>query len=342
MIVSRIAKRGRVMGSTTSKKEFFSFVGSVLALTLSLASLAHAEEPAPLEVGQTQEVKKEEKPTVEAVPQAQETQVLPPEESTFWTREMEEERELKIRAGATQYFGAKEDSESSTRLMLAGSKKFNETHSAQIIQYLNKYYVVNEGDNEVQFEDTILRHVYNPELAAYGVSAKWRTEVTAPASESSRKNEVLTKPQGALLLQKSFFEERLTLLLIPNFRYFINRYTTTPSPNGGKPLKEMSYGVFQRTDLKITEKWDATAYLGWLEVQYEDSGYKYEDGSGNDRELPKHEYFIDLSLSYKITEKFSFGLGYLIEKAAETPAGVEVVAFDYEVSNYYLSLSGAF
>lgn len=315
------------MESASRNRITKSFAGCLLVTTLIFSNNLWAQESSPVPAGSTTTVN--QSPAQGGI-----------SNSTKVVKEVE--KPLVVRGNATHYVGAKEDSDSLTRFMLAGSYKFSPKHSAQIIQYLDKSYIVNEGENEAQFQDTIIRHLYDPGLSAYGISAKWRTEITAPASESSRRNEVLTKPQGMIILSKSFFEERLNFVLQPNFRYYINRYTTTPGPNGGKPLKEMSYGAFQRTDLKFSEKWSATAYLGWLEVQYEDSGYQYEDGSGNDRTLPKHEYFIDASVGYEINKKFSLGLGYLIEKAAETPAGVEVVAFDYEVSNYYLSLTGVF
>jgi len=240
------------------------------------------------------------------------------------------------------YFPVDTDQETVGAFYFIGSNRFS-WGSLQVFQPIIKLYEVDPGEPEVQFADTSFRFFSNPSSFIDNWTFRYRLDASAPTSEFSRDNGVMSRPGFQAILEtsagKAYFSIR------PMFRYFLNRFTTTvsePGDGGGRPLRQYMAGTTLLGVYGLTKKLSAAGAVSYFQIGYEQTAERNENPALGASDFKNHQYLMDLSLSYQANRFLSFTGGYSIDSLVERYGGIEFVAYDQEISIWYLSATTTF
>lgn len=253
------------------------------------------------------------------------------------------EKTWKIFATMDHYFGVREDSDTVGAFYFIGSNRFS-WGSLQVFQPVIKYYEINPGQQEVQAADTALRFFSNPMSFIDSWSFRYTLGTTLPVSEFSRDQGVITKPGLTGIFEtsagKAYFSVR------PFVRGFVNQYTTTVTDEGAgfpRPLRQWMAGGSLLGVYSFTKKLSTAASLRYARIGYEQAIARNEQPTLSNSDFRTHQYTMDLSLNAQLIPGFwSITTGYSIDSMVERYGGIEFVAYDQEISIWYLSTTATF
>ncbi len=248
-------------------------------------------------------------------------------------------------AAAVHYYGFRGDVDPFTVVELGANWKVDH-YTLAISQSLTKYYFVNSGDAEVQAADTVL--TANRELSHqyYGFKGSSFFILTLPVSEFSRDQGVITKSRLGAIFSREFFDKTLKYSIGGGFQYNWNRYTSTRTgtgEGGGRPLRHYTYSIDNSASYKLIDKLSADAAISYIQVYYQDIGYRNRQSTASADALLNNNYSIGLGLSYELNEHLSLSGGYSQSDVVEKTGGVrEAYLFDAYTTQWYVGLSSSF
>ena len=246
----------------------------------------------------------------------------------------------------SHYMGARDDSDPVSAMSLSMSWKVQEHWNIGVAQPFSKLYVINSGEEEFTPSDTrfSLSRSFEDLYQGWDLSAGFG--LTAPVSEFSRLQGVLTKTSLSLSLSQGFFDDALSVSIGPGFGYQFNRYSTTKTDNGsngGNPMRQYNWSFGGSASYKILEKLSANSSIAYTQVYYEDLGLRSKQGTATGNALLNEDYAIDLSLAYQLTDKIALKGGYNQSDIVEKLYGrQEVYFFDEYATQYYVGMNAVF
>ena len=241
------------------------------------------------------------------------------------------------------YFGVREDSETIGAFYFIGSNRFS-WGSLQVFQPVIKYYELNPGQQEIQAADSALRFFSNPMSFIDNWTFRYTLGTTLPVSEFSRDQGVITKPGLTAIFEtsmgKAYFSVR------PFVRGYINQFTTTITDEGAgtpRPLRQWMAGGSLLGVYSFTNRLSTAASLRYARIGYEQAVARNAQPTLSNSDFRTHQYTMDLSLNAQIIPRlWSITTGYSIDSMVERYGGIEVVAYDQEISIWYLSTTATF
>lgn len=161
-----------------------------------------------------------------------------------------------------------------------------------------------------------------------------------PISKNSRRQDIRTQTSVGTSITRAFLDKKINVSLSPFVRYLFSKYKTTvthPGSGGGRPLGGFGFG----SRLSASYKYKSVSFnssFTWTRKYYKSSGYENPNPKW-DKELmnpPQHPYAFSLGASYS-HKGMSFSIGHTQSNLAERLGGIEIVAFDPEISGFYVS-----
>jgi hypothetical protein len=249
----------------------------------------------------------------------------------------------RIFATMDHYFGVKKNSETIGAFYFIGTNRFS-WGSLQILQPVIKYYEINPGQQEVQAADTTLRYFSNPMSFIDNWNFRFTVGSSLPVSEFSRDQGVITKPGVTGIFEtsagKAYFSVR------PFALGYLNQYTTTVSDEGAgtpRPLRQWMAGASLLGVYSFTNRLSAAGSVRYARIGYEQAVARNEDPTLTNSDFRNHQYTMDLSLSAQLIRGlWTVTAGYSIDSMVERYGGIEFLAYDQEISIYYLSTTATF
>ena len=247
-------------------------------------------------------------------------------------------------ASLSHSLGARDDSDPVTSMAFGASFERGEL-GFSIVQPFVKYYVINDGEAELQAADTVLS-VKAASGEYGGFATKASASLTLPVSKFSKDQGVLTKIKASVVASRSFLQEKLSYSVSPAFWYHVNKYTTTVSgvgEGGGYPLLSHKMGVSQSLSYEWMEGLHSNAQIAYIQQFYHDIGYRNRVSTAKDNALLSENYSVSVGMSYKVSELVTADISYDQSSLSERTYGVrEYYLFDEYSTQYIFSLSSVF
>jgi hypothetical protein len=215
---------------------------------------------------------------------------------------------------------------------------FNDRFRLRLIQAATKPFTVAVGQDEFQIDDTILYGYYrlnqDPLLqlngnAKTGLNFTMRLGATAPFSQNSRGNSIITKPSVGLQLTYKVLDGKLAFGYLPNFRYYVNRFTTAQF--GGAPLRRTSLGHTLSIKFNPDDKWElwTSASLASHTTETVTSGAN-PNASGT--------YQFEGYAAYGFTKNIGLRVGFDNSNDMIREGNYEISVIDPNNTRYYMAL----
>ena len=269
--------------------------------------------------------------------------------------------------GFQQVSGLTESRDRITRLSFVGLWKAHSGYVVFLDQALDRHYFLNplSEDKGLWIQDT--------QVGVRAKGLKWASgevggegSLTLPLSYKSRVNSAITRFEAVAGLQvdlKSLaasgflvagdqeaqqrFFKNLKFFVQPFGRWYLSRYTTTPTlrgdlfqTRGGEPLPRFLWGLKGvGLSVDVGEGFSLRGSLGrWVVFPYRtryENSFKLYGG----RSYGQHFYLISLSASYKPAPKWKLSLSYLHQGRLDKEGRWEFLLLDDRTSLWSASVS---
>lgn len=220
--------------------------------------------------------------------------------------------------------GLRQEVRDRTSLEVVWDWNLSENRKIRVDQIASRLYDIRPPETEFSIEDTLI--YYYQKFTDTGFSL--RLGLTAPLSQFSRTQGVLTKVSATLQMARTVIPSTWTLATWPYFQYQINRYTTSVD---GTPHTKFRLGNTIHSDWQIGK--------GFSHRLIFDAAYVWSEspiGSTQDRVLGKYSW--ETYIGYGITSDLDARLGYLQGDDFTKNGRYEILFFDPNVSVFYAAL----
>ncbi len=261
------------------------------------------------------------------------------------TKISEKPKSFKASASGTRYMGFEDNAENMMLYRFGATYQVNDRSSIAASQALNQYEVIDPGSSEVQVADTSLSSGYKFGDLDSNLLFSLSGELTAPISETSRRNKVISKPY--LNAQLALKELLPKVKVLGNLwgRYHVNRYKTTPTAEGdggGQLLRHYESGLTGTLNYEPTKKLSLLASFGWQLIRYETPSQENANSPDHTDQRFDNSYVFALGGTYELYEFWSFNMGIEQADSVERSGGTQVVAFDPYVTQAFVGTTFAF
>ena len=242
-------------------------------------------------------------------------------------------------ASADYYGGFRTDSDPSAAYYVLGSYKIK-TGSLQVYQVLSHRLIKDKDEAEILASDTSFRFLAKSSPFIDNWKWQYRVEATAPVSQFSQDQDVYSKPSLQLRFNTTALKKKLSVSVRPMYREYINRFKTTvsePGAGGGRPLRKSLFGVTLLAGLSLTDRTSLDLIAAYNRIRYENVRFTNANSDYNYSEFAQHQYLVDFAGNYDlIPSKWSVSAGYSIDSIVERLGGIEYLAFDDQLSTWYV------
>lgn len=238
-----------------------------------------------------------------------------------------------ILLNATHVAGYNESIDPITSLSVTGTMKVYKNLTLGITQPFTKAYVKNEGEDEFLYHDTIISASYTPNYNFLGWNNNYTATLTLPISEASRDQDVITTAGITPSFSKNAFEDKISLVFAPTFRYYWNEYTTTRTnrgDNGGNPMPIYKWGLSFSGAYSIDKVFSLLCSIGYSELQYHHADKDDPTDGG---------YKVSMIVNAKANEDLSISIGHTHGDTMELTKDSRVYLYDKNQDQYFLSVS---
>ena len=227
----------------------------------------------------------------------------------------------------------REDQNPTTDISMNFTGRVNQKHTIQILQVATKFYMINPGDNEVEFSDTFLFHHWRLYNSKSWGGLTLRNSYTLPISTSAKRNDTRGRWEQRLMFSKAFFKGKLFLAYRPFYRFFFNNYK---QGENGLLLNEYSYGHNLLAVLTFNNKFSFVGLAGQTMNVLQRSKFETMPEQTNET------YFFTGFINYNARKNLGIRLGYLQANSAIINGRNEVYFYDEENSSWNLGMDYTF
>ena len=223
-------------------------------------------------------------------------------------------------------------------LGLSYSRPWQSYNVSASLSLLKKYYIYPSEDELVLNDPSIS---LSREVFTIGDLFPFRASLsmTLPLSEFSRDNNIYSRLSAGLSTSEQLLAERLSISYRMKATLHTSEYQSTQGGDGvgGSALPMWSYLLGQSGSYKILETWSLSYSLGYSEITYYDlDPNKVEAATVVD--LPDQSYSLSASISWQAFPSLGFEFGFNQGSQILYPGLVDVVIYDEEFSQWFISL----